>query len=168
MHKFIIKLTCNDDQQRLILPLGSSESVRHLAMKLLAYCVFFDRRPAIELSVGQHFKPDLVCQQNGDITLWVECGDVDISKLDKVARRNRSAELVVVKPTKRLTAAYKQQADKKVRDPERIRYLTFDDGFLKQFVTELPTRCDLQAAVNQDRLEVEFDETELETRLHWL
>ncbi|QGJ70135.1 Hypothetical protein PBC10988_18290 [Planctomycetales bacterium 10988] len=171
-----LEIECDGETRRQMLTLSSSETVRHVAMKLLAYLVYWEREPEIEKRVGQHYKPDLVCREPSNhyvegekITLWIECGDVAVKKLDKISIRNPEAEFIVVKPTTRQRDQFKTQVDRKVKNPERFRYLTFEDGFLRSFVLALTTRSRIVLDHSRlpDQLTFQLDEEEFSTTLLW-
>jgi uncharacterized protein YaeQ len=163
--KYVFDLTVNGEERRLILIRASGESEEHLAMKLLAYVLFFDRQPKVEFSVGQHFKPDLVCVEDNDITLWIDCGDIALHKLDKISTKNHKAKIVVVKPTRNVAESYKRQADKKLRHPERVAYVCFDNDFVADFVAALSTNSTIVATTNrgQTTLGIAVNQTRLQT-----
>lgn len=88
----------DDDKRRhLYLRKGHSETFLHILIKILAYCYFWDESEEIEIEPNFKFrgyKPDLLklipseiprrLQQ--DVGLWVECKDVAIRKLRKLAK----------------------------------------------------------------------------------
>jgi len=173
MPKYTIDLTHHDESRKLVFVRTSNESERHLALKLLAYLIFFDEQPQVEVAVGQHFKPDLVCVEGRDVTLWVDCGDITLHKLDKISTTNHRARIVVVKATQTIAARYKQQAERKVRRPERIRYIGFDAGFVDEFVAALTTRTRIVFQWAGDRtgtrvLHLHMNSLLLQTRVHEL
>jgi uncharacterized protein YaeQ len=163
VHKYTLDITCNGVQRKLIVARGSGESEEHIALKLLAYLLYFEREPRIEQGVEQTYKPDLVCHDGRDVTLWVDCGDIRPHKLDRVLTTNRQAEVVVVKPNLRTARTYKELAEKRLRRPERTRYLTFENGFVERFVALLEARSTIAAQATADpwRLELTLNGKEL-------
>lgn len=125
------KYTFNFGDSKLVMYKGMSESPEHIVLKLLSY-ILFQKRPKIEHYANQHHKPDLVIQDDYTVTLWVECGEVSIKKLDKVSTHNNKADIFVVKETVRQATDYKEKADKKIRHPERVTYIGFKDGFVNK------------------------------------
>jgi uncharacterized protein YaeQ len=169
--KFTFNITCNGRARKIVLAQASSELTQHVAMKLLAYLLFFDREPQVEVSVGQHYKPDLVCvDEDGHVTLWVDCGSTALQKLDRVATKNRRAEIFIVKPTRGLLEPYRERASRRVRRDERVRYLAFEDGFVNVVVEHLQRSNDLMASVSADqsRVDLVLNGTELGTEVVWL
>jgi hypothetical protein len=121
--------------------------------------------------VGQHYKPDLVCvDEDGHVTLWVDCGSTALQKLDRVATKNRRAEIFIVKPTRGLLEPYRERASRRVRRDERVRYLAFEDGFVNVVVEHLQRSNDLMASVSADqsRVDLVLNGTELGTEVVWL
>lgn len=170
MQKYTVDISLNGENRKLILARQLEESQQHLAMKLVAYLMYFDRCPKVEMGVGQHYKPDLACVECHDVTLWVDCGDIGLHKLDRVTTRNHNAEIVVLKPTLRIAQTYKKQAERRIRRPERVTIVGFDPGFVDSFATVLSTRSSLAAAVDATRtmLEVNINGTQLKTQIHRL
>lgn len=163
MHKYSLDITCNGIARKLIVGRGSGESEEHIALKLLAYLLYFERDPKIELDVDQTYKPDLVCQEDGTVTLWVDCGDIRPHKLDRVLTTNRQAEVVVVKPNLRTARTYKHLAEKKLRRPARTKYLSFENDFVERFVALLESRSTLAAQIANEpwRMELVLNGSEL-------
>jgi len=150
MQKITLDLTINSKNQRLILDLRAGETLPHLAMKILAYILYHDRRPQVEGSAGQHFKPDLFCREGADVTLWVDVGDTTMHKLDKISIKNKRAEIVIIKSNEAALVAYKRTADRRIKYPERVRYLTFSEFLVDRMAARLDTR---------NRIEVDMDTT---------
>jgi uncharacterized protein YaeQ len=168
MQKYSFDLVCNEESRKLVLTRATEESEQHLAMKLVAYLLFFDRRLKVEAGVDQHYKPDLVRTDGRDVTLWVDCGQISIHKLDKIATTNHAADIVVVKPTRRSAESHRRQAQKRVRRMERVSYVMFDDGFVDALAAALSTRTGLHATLEGEMLEMRVNETRLATRIHRL
>ena len=92
---------CYGVEERLFLDKLAGESIRHVAMKLLAWLVTYQPGLEIEASVGEHYKPDLVrVDHNGKIRDWVDCGQTSITKLKAVYRRHSDATIVIVKASR--------------------------------------------------------------------
>jgi uncharacterized protein YaeQ len=168
MPKYTFDLTRDGESRKLVLVRTTNESEQHLALKVLAYLLYFGERPTVEVGVGQHFKPDLVCVAGRDVTLWIDCGEISLHKLDKISTTNHRARIVIVKATRRAAETYRAQAEKKVRRPERITYIGFDAGFVDQFVAALTTRTELAAALDaeQKSLQVVINDVSLRTAIH--
>ena len=168
MPKYSFDLNCNGERRKLVMTRSVEESEHHLAMKLMAYLMYFEQQPMVEFSVGQHYKPDLVCCSDGYVDLWIDCGDIGIHKLDRVTTTNHRARIVVVKPTQRSAISYKRLADRRLRRPERVGYVWFDNEFLDALVESLSTRNELVAEIDRDRtlIEIEVNGAMLRSRLN--
>jgi hypothetical protein len=80
----------------LYLRKGHSETFLHILIKILAYCYFWDNQKRFTIEPNYRFlgyKPDLISFIPSDIPrrlekevgIWVECKDVKIKKLKKLA-----------------------------------------------------------------------------------
>lgn len=152
--KYRFHIICNGKRRQLILKRHFSESEEHIALKLLAYLLFFDEHLKVEVSAGQHYKPDLLRMDGRDVTLWIDCGSIAIRKLNRVTTRNPHARIYVVKATQSEAMALKRQADKKLKHPDRVRYIFFDDGFINGVITALSSANIIEAAVNDEHGEI--------------
>ncbi|MBI5547789.1 MAG: YaeQ family protein [Deltaproteobacteria bacterium] len=138
-------------RQRLFLSKKRGESLDHVLMKLLAWLLLYDPALRIELSAEQHYKPDLVrLDERGEPLQWIDCGSTSLRKLDRIASRNRSTTIDIVKPTERELRLFKAAADHKVAHPERVRYFAFRDGFLAELGELVHSRHDLEATIGGD------------------
>lgn len=119
--------------ERLVLVKRAGESLGHVLLKLLAWMSFYAPDLRIEVGVAQRHKPDLVrVDEKGRPTFWVDCGSIGVKRLDRIARQNREAEVVVVKATEREARLYLQSARPFLRRPERVRVLGFRPGFVDE------------------------------------
>lgn len=92
--KYTFQFRGSDKQ---VLETRSSESQRHIILKILGYLLYYDRAPRIELRVSEDkrdYRPDVVAfDADGRITLWVDCGQIGIRKLDDLTRQHPDAEI---------------------------------------------------------------------------
>ncbi len=98
------ELNINGGTRRILLVAKEEETTEHVALRLAAAILFFDKEPALEAGpthpavVDIGFYPDLlVTDEAGAVSIWIECGTVAVNKLTKVARRLRTARMVVLK-----------------------------------------------------------------------
>ena len=98
------ELNINGGSRRILLAAKDEETPEHVALRLTAAILFFDREPALETGPSDPlvsdigFFPDLVVPDGeGGIGVWIECGNVAVNKLTKVARRLRGGRLVILK-----------------------------------------------------------------------
>ncbi len=86
---------------KIIIGQQINETVRHVALKFLAWLLFCRERLQIETDVQNDaipFVPDLaVLGYDMRPQLWVECGECSISKLHKLAVKCPDAEIWIVK-----------------------------------------------------------------------
>ncbi|MFA6434686.1 MAG: YaeQ family protein [Elusimicrobiales bacterium] len=121
------ELNINGGDRRILLVAKEEETVEHVALRLAAAILFFDREPALEagpshpavLDIG--FYPDLlVTDDAGEAAVWIECGTVAVNKLTKVARRLRAARLVVLKESLEDGRRFREVVKKEVSKGEKI------------------------------------------------
>ena len=120
------ELNINGGSRRVIIVGNEEETHEHLALRLAAAILFFDGEP-VEPGPSDNaladigFVPDLMVPDGiGGIKVWVECGNVAVNKLVKVARRIKEGRLVILKEDaeggRRLRAVIK----KEVRNGEKV------------------------------------------------
>lgn len=106
-NKCTFQLTSDDRRRpfppKILIGQSDTETVRHVALKFLAWMIFFRERLQVEGDVHNDaipFVPDLV-QLGYDMrpALWVECGECSLAKLHKLAVKCPEAEIWVVKPS---------------------------------------------------------------------
>lgn len=115
------KLTVRAHGARLVLVKGPNESLRHVLMKAGLWALLLPDHPglAVERSVGDRFKPDLVAlDAEGRPTLWAEAGALSPQKITSLARRFREARFVFAKWGRNL-APHEQVVRRALRDLRR-------------------------------------------------
>ena len=104
-HKHSFTLRSEDKRRKLprkiIIGQEETETVAHVALKLMGFLLFYRERLQIETNLHNDsipFVPDLVeLDYEMRPRLWVECGECGINKLDKLAVKVPTAEIWVVK-----------------------------------------------------------------------
>lgn len=103
------------------------ETVEHVALRLAAAILFFDLEPALEVGpnhpavVDVGFYPDLlVTDAAGGIAVWIECGNVAVNKLTKVARRLRDGRLVALRESPEDGCRFREVIKKEIPKGARI------------------------------------------------
>jgi uncharacterized protein YaeQ len=160
-------------REKIVLESRSSESDRHIALKVLAYLCFRDTvmplSLRIEQAVGQRHKPDLVSlePETGRVRLWIDCGQIEPKRLGRIVAANPTAEIIVVKATDREARLYARAAASAVPEGERsrVRFLGFEEGFLRDVLDELRGANTLEAAIVADRLRLTINGRALVTDL---
>ena len=137
-------LQLDNFSRRIVLSSAENETLEHLALKLAALALFIKWNPVLELSsksavaMNQEFKPDLAAMDAaGELSLWVECGNVSTNKIEKLARR-LSCRIVALKESVREAENLRRILDKnKVRNREKIEILAFPDAQFKLWMQAL-------------------------------
>ncbi|UCG01801.1 MAG: hypothetical protein JSW11_19620 [Candidatus Heimdallarchaeota archaeon] len=113
------------EYRNLILRKGRMETNLHIALKVLAYCYFWDRNLTIEpLFRLNRYKPDLIAWRKSEIPtkeklipdLWIECKNVKLKKLSKLSRLLPFSEIIWVNSKQLLTRTIKSIQSKKQRE----------------------------------------------------
>jgi hypothetical protein len=86
---------------KIIIGQNAPETPAHVLLRFLAYLLFFRERIQLQASLRDHdipFVPDLV-QLDYELrpVLWVECGELPITKLDRLAVKVPEAEIWLVR-----------------------------------------------------------------------
>src|SRR4051812_23037851 len=112
---------------KFILAARPEETAAHLGLKLAACAMFLAENPIVDPSSdhvalqGYDVRPDVcVLDEGGQMKLWIECGEVSINKLDKLARRLNSARIVVLKSHRHQSLQLRARLESQVRQGERI------------------------------------------------
>lgn len=135
----------DNEVKKLVLVSQENETPENMALKLAAYVLFFRQNPIAgpgskhHAILGQEFLPDLIClNEYGELSCWIECGNVTTHKLDKLLRRNRNARVVVMKATPREGDNLRQALAKNdVASPERLEIFAFPEGEFKPWLNAM-------------------------------
>lgn len=129
---------------KIIIGRQDTETIDHVALKLLAFCYFFRDRLQIEPDLGNDnipFVPDLA-QLDYELRpiLWIECGECGVNKLNKLAVKVPDAQIWVVK--KSLAAAHDLLRAMGRDELRRNRYnlLAFDQSTFQELTGLLAGR----------------------------
>jgi uncharacterized protein YaeQ len=133
--KYTFNLQVSDNKrehtEKLIMGAFDNEAGSHIALKLLAYMMFFDRKPRIDEDAGWQVVPDLIARSDdGTISLWVDCGSVSNKKVDTVATKVRDIEFYVFRKTQREMDHFYSMIKDKIKHIQNVRCVSFDDGFV--------------------------------------
>lgn len=111
------------------------ETFDHLALKLAACLMLHDQDPVSEPSPrhpalqGQDFRPDVMSLDvGGYIRLWLECGQVSLHKIEKVARRFPNARIVALKRTPREARQFRDFLREDAKQAVRAEVWAFPEG----------------------------------------
>ena len=164
-----------DGDGKIVLESRAGESDRHIALKILSYLLFRDETGGlplvIEQGVGQRHKPDLVATdpETGRVVLWIDCGQIEVKRLGRIAVANRHARVVVVKATENEARLYARAAERHLSPPARgasVSYLGFDEDFFDAFRLGLRGTNDLAIERDGDTLRVTINCATQLTRLY--
>ncbi|MBC8137305.1 MAG: YaeQ family protein [Fibrella sp.] len=137
----LLKEADDATREKIVLESRSSESPRHIVLKILAYLLFRDRIGTLPLriepgEIGQRHRPDLLASEplTEKPLLWIDCGQIEPKRLGRIAASNKDARVVIVKQTAREAELYAGVAKKElpvlgVGAARFVGYLGFDDGF---------------------------------------
>ena len=121
------ELNINGGSRRILLVAKEEETTEHVALRLAAAILFFDREPALEVGpshpavIDIGFYPDLlVANDMGGLDIWIECGTVAVNKLTKVARRLRTARLVALRESPEDGLRFREVIKKEISKGEKI------------------------------------------------
>lgn len=119
-------------KRKMIIVKDETESYEHIAMKVVAFLLYYDPRLIIEKSVDMHYKPDLVIMgDHGLPELWIDCGAIAVKKVESLAIKLKSSRFIVIKETKREMESFKKIIEKKVSSIDSVEFLSFEPGFIK-------------------------------------
>ncbi len=166
-----MKLRCdlnvNGGNRRLLIVQGPSEPEEHLALKLAAFLLFWDKEPIIDASVKTpalaqfDFLPDVLClDAGGDIVLWVECGSSTMNKLTKLTRRVPvgRGRIVVLKTTERDAERLRSDMNAQLDRPERIEVLAWPGSSFKDWVAAVAEKTEVYGEAAEGSLNVVVNE----------
>jgi len=110
---------------------NTGETYGHVLMKALAYAMFVDEYPTLEIErrVGLRYKPDLISiGQNGGFDLWCECGENSIRKTAWILKHANAKRLVLFKIGglyEPLVRQLREEIPIKYRSQERLKLVSF-------------------------------------------
>lgn len=152
---FTVELTTSagTDRDKVVVASSGSEVTWHIALKLLGYLLFFEERPRIEQGVGWHYKPDLVVTDaTGRVQRWVDCGNIAVKKIDRVATwLGGQADFHILRRTRRETELLARLALDKIKRPERVQLVWFDDDVVDRLARLLDSsnRCTCERSADR-------------------
>lgn len=120
-------LNINGGSRRCLLVAKDEETPGHLALRLAAAVLFFDREPALEVGSSDPaiadigFFPDLMVPDGtGGVAVWIECGNVANNKLTKVARRIKEGRLVILRESVESGRRLREVIKSEIKNGEKI------------------------------------------------
>lgn len=131
------KYTFNFGREKHVFSKGYYETREHVILKLVAY-IYFDRIPKIESKTEKRYKykPDLVVDNEGRTSLWVECGKVSIKKLKRLRHDFKNSRIHVFRHDRHSAESLIAQLTKKSKNMSGINLISFE----KDFIAEIARR----------------------------
>jgi uncharacterized protein YaeQ len=130
--------------ERVFIGRKETETTRHVLLKFLGFALFYRDRLQIEAELHDDnipFTPDLV---QLDYTLrpalWVECGEVSVAKLDKLAVKAPEAELWVLKRSPAEAEALLREMARHELRRRRYHIVAFDPEIFDEALASLRPR----------------------------
>ena len=167
-----MKLRCdlnvNGGSRRLLIVQGPSEPEDHLALKLAAFLLFWDKEPIIDAStktpaLAQYeFLPDVLClDAAGDISAWIECGSSTMNKLTKLTRRipKGNGRIVVLKTTERDAERLRGDMAQQLDRPERVEVLAWPGSSFKEWAAAVAEKTEVYGDAAESSLNVVLNQT---------
>lgn len=129
----------DSEASKLVVERAPSEVEWHIALKLLGYILFFDRKPRIEEDVDYHYRPDLFARDEfGQLNLWIDCGNIAVKKIDKVATKmGKSGEFYILRQTERDAKRLRESVVSGVKHHDRVQIVAFNDGFVERLAATM-------------------------------
>lgn len=146
--KFTFLLTSDDRRRplphKLLLVLQPNESARHIALKLLAWLLFWRERLQVETEVPDEsipFVPDLG-ELGYDLRprLWIESGDCGTAKLHKISVKCQEAEIWCLKRSPAEAEELLRQLARDGLRRGRFGVIAFDPQFFEEVEALLQER----------------------------
>lgn len=158
--KYSFNIQANDDKheynEKLVIGAFSNEGGDTIALKLLAYLIFINRKPRLDEDIDWNFVPDLVARNEaGELSLVVDCGSVSARKADTVATKARDRiEYFVFRKTVREMEEFHKVVESKVKQLQNIKCLSFDDGFVDGLGANFDRTNILEAYISDEMITV--------------
>jgi uncharacterized protein YaeQ len=151
--KFAIALSVIDENQYLDLNLTvaqhPSETLERMMVRVLAYCLNLDDGLEFTRGLSENDEPDLWQRSlAGDITLWVEIGQLDEKRIKKGCAR--SERVIIYCFQHRAASVWWKQISDKLERFAHLSVFKLPEGISEQLASFAQRNMDLQCMV-QDR-----------------
>lgn len=107
------KYTFRFGKTKMVFAKMSFETEFHVYSKALVYALYHKRYPTIkvEAKLEGRFQPDLSAEDyDGTMLFWAECGNVSMTKVEKLFKKYRKAHFLFVKEANDIPLFEKQMA----------------------------------------------------------
>jgi uncharacterized protein YaeQ len=157
------------DGHPLVLAQHPSETVDHVTLRVLAWCMLYGPRVTFGPGVCEGDAPDLeVRDLTGRLTVWVGCGDVAPELARKVVQHNRDAEVHVVFGAEARRQAFVDEVKRWGRTPrgwERLSLWSIEERLVGVLATRGNLRQKWEVTVVGGRVYVVADGEPLEAEV---
>jgi uncharacterized protein YaeQ len=131
-------------QEKIVLVKEDLEHRTHVALKLLAYLLYYEPGLKVEVSAGMHYQPDLLVPGDHNVPkLWIDCGKVTLKKAESLADKLRHTRVIFVKESVRELALFRKLVEKKAETTSHIEYLAFEVGFVSSLANAMERTNDI-------------------------
>ena len=157
-----MKLRCdlhvNGGSRKLLIVQGPNEPEEHLALKLAACVLFWDKEPLLDASaktpaLAQYdFLPDVLgLDEAGGIALWVECGSSTMNKLSKLTRRVPAGQgrIVVLKATARDADRLRSEVSEQLDKPQRVEIIAWPGTSFKEWTAAVGEKTEIYGEASE-------------------
>lgn len=125
-------LHINGGRKNLLIVPRHDETTEHSALKLACAMLFWGRELVLDATVNHPaltncpFTPDLMALDDGGaISLWCECGNTSLNKLDKVIKKVSRARIVVLRESHEDAQHMRKALSQETRKHERVEILAW-------------------------------------------
>lgn len=143
-------LTINGSSRKLVMAQGPNETQEHMALKLAAYLLFWDLEPIVDAGpkhsalLNQEFVPDLMALNiEGQVQLWVECGQTSMNKLIKLVRRFPYTRVLVMRASERDAARLRKDLEAQHDRSERIEVIGWPAASFREWMDALQEKTEV-------------------------
>ena len=137
------KYTFRFGDKKIVFNKAHFEPEAQFFSKVLAYAIYHKQYPTIrvEPQMGERdrFQPDLnAASYDGTMLLWIECGTVSMSKVEKLFKKYRQTHFVFVKERKDIEVFQKNlgRYTKDARSLPLVDILVYPEKFAEWWVSE--------------------------------
>ena len=145
-----------NNQEKLVIAGSQGEMDWHIALKLLAYLMFFKEKLVIEQSIGWHYKPDLFAlDEYQELKIWIDCGNIEIKKIDKLATKiGTSRQFYIFRKNQKDMSRLQQNIQKKVKHAKRVKLVCFEDNFVDSLSEQLDVTNEISCQLNSKDINI--------------
>jgi uncharacterized protein YaeQ len=168
--KFTFQCTSDDGRRplphKVLFGLGINETSRHIILKFMAWVLFYRDRLQVETNVQNDaipYVPDL-CQLGYDMrpTLWVECGECSVAKLNKLAVKCPESEIWVVKGSLQDATSLMRTMEKEELRKNRYGIIALDSEMVQELIQLIRERNSFHLhRVDWEEKQMQFDFNDL-------